>query len=78
MIICGRRVEQITSAAKEINAAAKESGQGGEVIALEADVGTKAGVIDFYQQCEKHIDKVSFVQLNRLRLNGGREETCLS
>lgn len=62
MIICGRRVEQITSAAKETNAAAKESGQGGEVIAIEADVGTKAGVIGFYEQCQQHIDKVSSEQ----------------
>ena len=61
VIICGRRTEQINTAADEINAAAKESGNGGSVIAIPADVSTKQGVIDFYDKCEKVIDKVSAI-----------------
>jgi NADP-dependent 3-hydroxy acid dehydrogenase YdfG len=57
-VICGRRVEQINATAEEINAAAKEAGNGGEVIAIQADVGNKQGVVDFYEKCEKVIDKV--------------------
>ena len=60
VIICGRRNEQIVATAEEINAAASEAGMGGEVIAIQADVGTKQGVITFFEKCEKVIDRVSY------------------
>lgn len=43
----------------ELNAAAKDSKNGGEIIAIQADVGTKQGVTEFYEKCETVIDKVS-------------------
>ncbi|KAK1923596.1 hypothetical protein DB88DRAFT_540794 [Papiliotrema laurentii] len=57
VIICGRRLEQIEAAAEEINIAARDSGHGGQVIAIQADVGNKQGVFAFYERCEKIIDQ---------------------
>lgn len=60
VIICGRRLEQVESTAVELNAAAKESGNGGSVIALQADVATKQGVVDFFDKAKEHLDQVSY------------------
>lgn len=68
VIICGRRVEQVDDAAKEINALARQSGNGGHVIAFQADVGTKQGVVEFYDKCDKVVDKVSREFLSLLPL----------
>ncbi len=57
VIICARRIEQIESAASEINVAAQNSGMSGEIIAIHADIGTKQGVIDFFEKCDPIIDK---------------------
>ena len=59
VIICGRREEQIKAAAEEMNAAAKEGGLGGEAIAIQADVGNKAGCIEFFEKASKVFDKVN-------------------
>ncbi|ORX37732.1 hypothetical protein BD324DRAFT_623064 [Kockovaella imperatae] len=64
VIVCGRREEQIKAAAEEMNTAAKESGMGGEVIAIRADVGNKKGCIEFFEQASKLIDKLDFLVNN--------------
>ncbi|ORY34751.1 hypothetical protein BCR39DRAFT_125853 [Naematelia encephala] len=64
VIICGRRVEPIEETAAELNAAAKESSSGGQVIAIQADVSTKHGITDFYNKCEHIIDKLDYLVNN--------------
>lgn len=59
VIINGRREEVIKATAQELNAAVKEAGSGGEVIAIQADVSDKEGVSEFFDKCSKIIDKVS-------------------
>lgn len=59
VIINGRRADVINATAAEINAAAKATGLDGEVIAIQGDVATKQGVVEFYEACSKHLDKVS-------------------
>jgi NAD(P)-dependent dehydrogenase (short-subunit alcohol dehydrogenase family) len=58
VVINGRREDVIKATAEELNAAIKESGSGGEVIAIQADVATKQGVVEFFDKCSKVIDKV--------------------
>ena len=58
VIICGRRQEAIDKTAAEINAAVKEAGSEGEVIAIQADVSSKQGVIAFYDKVVPIFDKV--------------------
>ena len=57
----------LKSTAEEINTAAKESQMGGEVIPVQGDVATKQGIVEFYEKCTKHFDKVGpsalFVEL---------------
>jgi hypothetical protein len=33
---------------------------GGEVIPVQGDVATKAGIVDFYDKASKHLDQVSW------------------
>lgn len=49
----------LKATAEELNAAAKEAGMGGEVIPVQGDVATKAGIVDFYDKASKHLDQVS-------------------
>jgi NAD(P)-dependent dehydrogenase (short-subunit alcohol dehydrogenase family) len=58
VVICGRRQDVLDATAKELNVAADESGAGGKVIAIQADVATKQGVVDFYDKCKDVIHKV--------------------
>lgn len=58
VVICGRRQDVLDAAAEELNVAANESGAGGKVIAIQADVATKQGVVDFYDKCKGVIHKV--------------------
>lgn len=50
----------IKATADEINAAAKETQMGGEVIPVQGDVATKQGIVDFHEKAAKHLDKVSY------------------
>jgi hypothetical protein len=58
VIINGRRDDVIQATANEINAAVKSTCSGGEVVAIQADVATKEGVVHFFDKCSKIIDKV--------------------
>jgi hypothetical protein len=58
VIINGRREDVLRTTAEELNAAAKESQMGGEVIPVQGDVATKQGIVEFYDKCTKHLDKV--------------------
>jgi len=61
VIINGRREDVIKATAEEINKEAKEAGMGGEVIPVQGDVATKQGIVEFYDKCTKHLDKVCHV-----------------
>jgi protein tyrosine phosphatase (PTP) superfamily phosphohydrolase (DUF442 family) len=64
VIINGRREDVIKATAEEINKEAKEAGMGGEVIPVQGDVATKQGIVEFYDKCTKHLDKVCHAELN--------------
>ncbi|RSH93294.1 hypothetical protein EHS25_007648 [Saitozyma podzolica] len=64
VVICGRRQDVLDATAKELNVAADESGAGGKVIAIQADVATKQGVVDFYDKCKDVIHKLDFLVNN--------------
>ncbi|GFZ49607.1 hypothetical protein JCM24511_07008 [Saitozyma sp. JCM 24511] len=64
VVICGRRQDVLDAAAEELNVAATESGAGGKVIAIQADVATKQGVVDFYDKCKGVIHKLDFLVNN--------------
>ena len=63
VIITGRRFEVIEATALEINSACAVNGQGGEVIAIQGDVATKAGVEKLYEAVSKVVDKVRHLSL---------------
>jgi hypothetical protein len=50
----------LKATADELNAAVKEAGMGGEVIPVQGDVSTKAGITEFYDKASKHLDQVSW------------------
>ncbi|RXK36393.1 hypothetical protein M231_06359 [Tremella mesenterica] len=58
VIITGRRLQVIESTATEINAACKEQNSGGEVIPVQGDIATKAGVEAIYNICSQFIDRL--------------------
>lgn len=58
VIINGRREDVLKATAEELNVAAKEAGMGGEVIPVQGDVATKAGIVEFYDKASKHLDQV--------------------
>lgn len=70
VIINGRREDVLKATAEEINAAAKESQMGGEVIPVQGDVATKQGIVDFHEKASKHLDKVSARVSRRVRQSG--------
>jgi NAD(P)-dependent dehydrogenase (short-subunit alcohol dehydrogenase family) len=37
---------------------------GGEVIPVQGDVATKQGIVEFYDKCTKHLDKVCPSSMN--------------
>ncbi|WWC65800.1 uncharacterized protein I303_108422 [Kwoniella dejecticola CBS 10117] len=64
VFIIGRRLGVAEETAKEINVDAKESGMGGECVALEGDVGTKQGVVDVYEKVSKLTDRLDYLVNN--------------
>ncbi|KAK4688548.1 hypothetical protein P7C73_g1576, partial [Tremellales sp. Uapishka_1] len=55
---------ELFSVQGKINALAKESGLGGEVIAIQADISNKAGISAFYDKASKHIDALDLLVNN--------------
>jgi NAD(P)-dependent dehydrogenase (short-subunit alcohol dehydrogenase family) len=57
VIICGRRFDTVQTTADELSSVAKESGNNGSVIAIQADVSTKEGVVEFFDRAKEHLDQ---------------------
>lgn len=62
VIICGRRGDVTEATAQELSKASQS--RGGSVIAIQADVSTKPGVIEFYDKCKEHTDVVDLLVNN--------------
>lgn len=54
----------LKTTADELNVAIKEAGASGEVIPVQGDVSTKAGITEFYDKASKHLDQVSLSLLD--------------
>ncbi|KAI9638934.1 uncharacterized protein MKK02DRAFT_35820 [Dioszegia hungarica] len=78
VIICGRRMDTLQTTADELNAAAKESGNGGTVVFIQADVATKQGVIDFYNKASEHMDQLDVLINNAGYSSGWKDNSSLA